>query len=98
MWWERCARFLSDDHIAVRVRVRPERREDLLSSAVALRAAERPGEDGRLRLEVTFQDLRHAEWALWQLGTDAEALTPAPLRTALRKRATAVAARYGDSS
>jgi predicted DNA-binding transcriptional regulator YafY len=97
VWWERCARFLSDGHIAVLVRVNPERREDLLSSAVALRGAE-PDGDGWLRLEVTFQDLRHAEWALWQLGTDAEALTPESLRTSLRDRAEAVAARYGDPS
>ncbi|OMI36717.1 helix-turn-helix transcriptional regulator [Streptomyces sparsogenes] len=95
VWRERCARFLSGDHMAVLVRVRPERREDLLSTAVAVRAEE-PGADGWLRLEVTFQDLRHAEWALWQLGTDAEALTPRSLRTSLRDRAAAMAGRYRD--
>lgn len=97
VWRERCARFLSSDHIAVSIRVDPQRREELLSTAVAVRAAESDA-DGRLRLEVTFQDLRHAEWALWQLGTDAEALAPASLRTALRERAAAMAARYGASS
>ncbi|KMS71378.1 DeoR faimly transcriptional regulator [Streptomyces viridochromogenes] len=97
VWRERCARFLSSDHVAVLIRVDPERREDLLSTAVAVRAAE-PDADGWLRLEATFQDLRHAEWALWQLGTDAEALAPASLRTSLRDRAGAMAARYGDSS
>ncbi|MFK4600088.1 helix-turn-helix transcriptional regulator [Streptomyces pristinaespiralis] len=96
-WRERCAQFLSTGHIAVLIRVDPERREDLLSAAVAVRAAE-PDADGWLRLEATFQDLRHAEWALWQLGTDAEALAPGSLRTALRDRAAAMAARYGDSS
>ncbi|MCL7424860.1 YafY family protein [Streptomyces sp. YS415] len=96
-WRERCAQFLSSDHLAVQVRVKPERREDLLSKAVAVRATE-PDPDGWLRLEVTFQDLRHAEWALWQLGTDAEALTPEPLRTSLRERAAALAARYGGST
>ncbi len=96
IWRERCARFLSDGHIAVPVRVAPERREDLLSAAVAVRAEE-PDADGRLRLEVTFQDLRHAEWALWQLGTDAEALAPESLRASLRDRAAAMAARYEDS-
>ncbi|MEU3937586.1 WYL domain-containing protein [Streptomyces sp. NPDC029044] len=96
VWRERCARFLSDDHIAVLVRVEPKRREELLSSAVAVRTAELDG-DGQLRLEVTFQDLRHAEWALWQLGTDAEALAPGALRTALRDRAAAMAARYADT-
>ncbi|MET9394108.1 WYL domain-containing protein [Streptomyces sp. NPDC006624] len=95
-WRERCARFLSGDHIAVLVRVNPERREDLLSSTVAVRTAGTDA-DGWLRLEATFQDLRHAEWALWQLGPDAEALTPASLRTALHHRASALATRYRNS-
>ncbi|MET9578554.1 WYL domain-containing protein [Streptomyces massasporeus] len=95
VWRERCAQFLSGDHIAVLVRVARQRREDLLSSAVAVRAAA-PDPDGRLRLEVTYQDLRHAEWALWQLGTDAVVLAPGALRTALRDRATALASLYGD--
>ncbi|MGQ4387625.1 helix-turn-helix transcriptional regulator [Streptomyces sp. SAS_270] len=96
LWRERCAQFLSSDHISVLIRVNPERREDLLSTAVAVRAAA-PDADGRLRLEVTFQDLRHAEWALWQLGTDAEALAPGSLRTSLRNRAVAIATLYEDS-
>ncbi len=96
IWRERCARFLSSGHIAAQVRVKPERREDLLSTAVAVRTAESDA-DGWLRLEATFQDLRHAEWALWQLGTDAEALAPASLRTCLRDRAAAIATRYADA-
>lgn len=95
VWRERCAQFLSSDHIAVLVRVDPRRREDLLSSAVAVRAEE-PDADGRLRLEVTFQDSRHAQWALWKLGADAEALAPQSLRAALYERATAFAARYAS--
>jgi hypothetical protein len=47
---------------------------------------------------VTFQDARHAEWALWQLAMNAEALAPPWLRTALRDRAAAIAARYRDDS
>lgn len=73
----------------------PARREELLDTALAVRAEE-PEADGRLLLEVTFQDSRHAEWALWQLGTDAEALAPQSLRTSLRERAAAIVARYGD--
>ncbi len=96
-WRERCAQFLSSDQIAVLVRVHPARREDLLSTAVAVRGEE-PDADGWLRLEVTFQDLRHAEWALWQLSTDAEALAPQSLRACLRNRAAAVATCYADSS
>ncbi|MFI7672662.1 helix-turn-helix transcriptional regulator [Actinophytocola sp. NPDC049390] len=94
VWRERCARFLSDGHIAVLVRVRAARREELLRSAVAVRAAEPDGD--WVRVEVTFQDLWHAEWALWQLGTDAEALSPRSLRTSLHDRAAAIAARYSS--
>ncbi|MFJ3922243.1 helix-turn-helix transcriptional regulator [Streptomyces sp. NPDC090022] len=98
IWRERSARFLADgDHITVRLRVAPARREELLDTALAVRAEE-PDADGRLRLEVTFQDVRHAEWALWQLGMDAEALTPRSLRASLRERAAALAARYQDPS
>ncbi|MFD5427278.1 WYL domain-containing protein [Streptomyces sp. NPDC127084] len=50
----------------------------------------------RLRPEVTFQDPRHAEWALWQLGTDAEALDPHWLRDSLRERVAAIATCYSD--
>ncbi|MFD3329735.1 helix-turn-helix transcriptional regulator [Streptomyces sp. NPDC058701] len=97
IWRERSAEFLSgSDHLTVQVRVDPARREELLDTALAVRAEE-PGADGRLRLDVTFQDFRHAAWALWQLGTDAEALAPRSLRTALHDRAAAIVARYADA-
>ena len=95
VWRERCAQFLSGNHLAALVRLDPARREDLLNTAVAVRAEE-PDADGWLRLEVTFQDLWHAEWALWQLGLAAEALTPQALRTALHRRARALATRYDE--
>jgi predicted DNA-binding transcriptional regulator YafY len=94
-WAERCASFLTEGHIAVHVRVNPSRRDDLLDMAEAVRA-EGPGPDGWLRLEVTFQDLWHAEWAMWQLGADVEALDPQPLRAALRDRAQVIAHRYRE--
>ncbi|WP_086663500.1 helix-turn-helix transcriptional regulator [Lentzea kentuckyensis] len=96
VWRERCARFLSTDHITVLVRVNPARRDDLLGTALAVRAEE-PDADGWLRLEVTYQDSWHAEWALWQLGLNAEALAPQSLRDALGNRAAALAVRYGAS-
>lgn len=96
IWRERSARFLADGHITVHARVAPDRRDELLDAAVAVRAEE-PDADGWLRVEATFQDLRHAEWALWQLGTDAEALAPPSLRTALGGRAAALVARYATS-
>jgi predicted DNA-binding transcriptional regulator YafY len=93
IWQERCAQFLSEGHLTVHVRVNPTRREDLLTTAIAVRAEE-PDADDWLRLEVTFEDSRHAVWALWQLGLDAEALAPQSLRTALHRRAAAIATRY----
>jgi predicted DNA-binding transcriptional regulator YafY len=97
-WQERGTRFRTGgDQVTALVRVDPARREDLVSTALAVRAEE-PDADGWLHLEVTFQDPRHAEWALWQLTTNAEALVPQWLRTSLRDRAAAIAARYGASS
>ncbi|GAA3547746.1 transcriptional regulator [Aeromicrobium flavum] len=94
-WIERSARFLSADHLAVVVRVAPWRQEELLDMARAVRAEE-PEADGWVRLDVTFEDLRHAVWAIWQLDTGAEVLAPDALRSALHGRATALAARYED--
>ncbi|CAL9354414.1 helix-turn-helix transcriptional regulator [Streptomyces griseomycini] len=97
-WRERSTRFRTGgDQVAVLVRVDPARREDLVSTALSVRAEE-ADPDGWLRLDVTFQDSRHAEWALWQLATSAEALTPQWLRDSLRDRAAAIATRYGASS
>ena len=97
-WQERSTEFRTGgDQVTVLVRVNPARREDLLDTALAVRTEEADA-DGWLRLEVTFQDSRHAEWALWQLATNAEALAPQWLRTALRNRAAAIATCYGVSA
>lgn len=93
-WQERSTRFRTGgDQVTVLVRLAPARREELLGTALAV-LTEEPEADGRLRLEVTFQDARHAEWALWQLGTAAEALAPQWLRTTLHNRATALTTHY----
>ncbi|MFD9896471.1 helix-turn-helix transcriptional regulator [Amycolatopsis sp. NPDC059027] len=95
-WQERGTRFRTGgDQVAVLMRMNPARREELMDTALALRAEETDA-GGWLRLEVTFQDARHAAWALWQLGTDAEALAPQWLRVSLCDRAAAIARRYGD--
>ncbi|MFD9100936.1 helix-turn-helix transcriptional regulator [Streptomyces virginiae] len=96
-WQERSRRFRAGaDQVAVLVRVDAARREDLVGGAVAVLAEEADADpDGRLRLEVAFQDRRHAEWALWQLAPSAEVLAPQWLRDSLYARATAIAARYG---
>ncbi|GAA4897166.1 putative DNA-binding transcriptional regulator YafY [Stackebrandtia albiflava] len=94
-WRERSTRFRTGgDQIAALVRMDPLRRRELVDTALAV-LDEETDADGRLRLEVTFQDARHAEWALWQLATDAEALAPQWLRDSLRDRAVTIATRYG---
>jgi predicted DNA-binding transcriptional regulator YafY len=96
-WRDRSTRFRTGgNQVTVLVRVNPARREDLLDTALAVRTEECDAH-GWLRLEVTFQDPRHAEWALWQLATDGEALAPQWLRDSLRNRGAAIATRYGDS-
>ncbi len=94
IWAERRAQFLSESHILVVVRVHASRREELVNMTRAVRA-EQAESDGWLRLEVTFEDLRHAMWAIWQLDTGAEVLAPDGLRAALHGRAVVLAERYG---
>jgi predicted DNA-binding transcriptional regulator YafY len=94
-WQERSTRFRAGgDQVAVVLRVHPARQEELAGTALAVLAEEPDGE--WLRMEVTFQDSRHAEWAVWRLSAGAEVVGPQWLRTALRERAMAIAARYGD--
>ncbi|MFD3743545.1 helix-turn-helix transcriptional regulator [Nocardia sp. NPDC058633] len=93
-WQERSARFRAGGAlVTVLVRVDPTRREELVATALAVRGDE-VSADGRVRLEVTFQDSRHAEWAIWQLATHAEVLAPQWLRDSLRDRAVALAGCY----
>lgn len=95
-WQERSAQFRTGgDQVTTLLRLNPARREELAATALAIHA-ETVATDGWLHLEATFQDARHAEWALWQLATDAEALAPSWLRDALHHRAAAIAARYSD--
>ncbi|WP_280331315.1 helix-turn-helix transcriptional regulator [Nocardia wallacei] len=94
IWQERSFRFRhGDDQVTVLARVDPARREELAATALTIHSAD-TDPDGRLRMEVTFQDARHAEWALWQLATGAEVVAPQWLRASLRDRAADMAARY----
>ena len=98
VWQERGTQFrYGGSQVDVVVRVDPARRAELVATALAVQA-EQADADGWLRLEVTFQDPRHARWALWQLAQSAEALAPQWLRTALHDRASAIAACYEDHS
>ena len=87
-WQERSTRFRTGgDQVTVLVRVTDDRRDELLATALTARPA-------GAHLELTFQDARHATWALWHLAPDAEALEPGWLREALHARATTIATRY----
>ena len=94
LWRDRCSQYLSEvDHVTAVVRVTPTRQDDVARAALAVRAGE-PDPDGRLRVEVTFQDLQHAEWAMWQLAEDLDVLAPDSLRASVRDRAAAIASRH----
>lgn len=97
IWADRTARFLSENHLPVVVRVSEARREGLLNNARAVRSEE-PDGDGWVRLDVMFEDLRHAVWAVWQLGDEAEVLGPDSLRASLRDRAAAIVELYDSAS
>ncbi|MBC7302278.1 MAG: WYL domain-containing protein [Nocardia sp.] len=93
-WQERSTRFRAGgEQVTVLARVNPARRAELAGTALAICVKESDAE-GWLRLEATFQDPRHAEWALWQLGMNAEVFAPQWLRESLHRRAAAIATRY----
>lgn len=94
-WQERSTRFRTGgDQVAVVARVNPARRKDLVGTALAVLAEDEPDAGGWLRMEVTFQDARHAVWALWQLATQAEVQEPQWLRSTLHDRAVEMLTRY----
>lgn len=68
LWRERSARFRAGDgQVVARVRLAPDRREVLVGTAVSVHA-ESVADDGLMVLDVSFQDLRHAVWAVWRSG------------------------------
>ncbi|MEV4254576.1 WYL domain-containing protein [Spirillospora sp. NPDC049652] len=96
-WQDRSTRFRTGgDQVTVLLRLNPARRAELADTALAV-LSEAPEPDGWLRMKATFQDPRHAEWALWQLAANAEALSPPWLRTALHTRATTLTTQYAPA-
>lgn len=95
MWAQRAERFLSENHLAVKIDVVTARRDELVSHARAV-TSERAASGGRTRLDLEFEDLRHAVWAVWPFGTDAYVLAPPTLRAAISDRAAELAAAYQD--
>ncbi|GAA0587073.1 WYL domain-containing protein [Kribbella sandramycini] len=95
-WQDRSARFrTSGPQVTVEARVHPDHRETLAATALTIQT-QSTDPDGWLRLHLTFQDPRHATWALWQAATSAEALSPTWLRQSLQAKATALATQYSD--
>lgn len=94
LWQQRSTRFRTGgDQLVVVVRLNPARREELVATALAV-LSEETDADGWLRIEATFQDARHARWAVWQLGAHGEALAPETLRATLREQAAALVSTY----
>jgi predicted DNA-binding transcriptional regulator YafY len=97
LWEARRAGFLASlPRLAVRVRVRPERRADLLRASVDV-----DGErdvDGWLELDLRFGGLDHAAATVWLLVPDAVVLDPPELRAVLAERAAATLRRHGGDS
>lgn len=101
LWAERGRRFrAAEGQVEVAVRVDRARRDDLADTAVTI-VSERGVVDEagaeQIHMIMTFQDRRHAVWALWMLGGDAEALSPDWLRTELRDRAQSLKTSYDSS-
>ena len=96
LWQERSAAFRTGGkQVAVVARVSPARRDELVDTVLTVRS-ETLDADGWLLLDMTFQDARHAEWAMWQHAPHVEALSPPWLRAVLHTAAMAMAARYAD--
>lgn len=94
VWRERSARFRTGgDQVTVLVLTTAARRDDLVGTALAV-LADHPEPDGRRRVEATFQDARHADWAVWRLAPDVEVLAPSWLRAAVHDRAVDMVARH----
>lgn len=94
VWRDRSTAFRTGgDQIAVRARIDPMRFAELAGTALSV-AVEATDPDGWHRVQVTFQDGRHAEWALWQLAAGAETLDPPWLRARMRERADEMATRH----
>ncbi|MGF7122872.1 helix-turn-helix transcriptional regulator [Rhodococcus sp. BE178] len=93
IWDRRRSEFRAlHESVAATVRVRAERREDLLGSVLS--AASETRADGWITAEVEFGDAAHAGGVLWMLGEDAELLGPESLREGIRLRASGMADRH----
>ncbi|EKU47375.1 MULTISPECIES: helix-turn-helix transcriptional regulator [Brevibacterium] len=94
LWRERSERFRSSGE-GLTVTVRTDEAGATALNETAVDRSTLAAVDGGVELVVRFQDYEHAEWALWQLGPDAEVIAPDSLRDRLGEKARAMAERYG---
>lgn len=74
LWEERSRKFREGgEQVMVQLKVRRSHLKTLSATALAV-VREAGNEEEWLTLQATFQDDRHAKWALWELGVSAEAL------------------------
>ncbi|WP_430330711.1 helix-turn-helix transcriptional regulator [Rhodococcus sp. ACT016] len=93
VWDRRRSAFRAlHESVAATVRVRAERRDDLVGSVLS--TASETQADGWITLEVEFGDAAHAGGVLWMLGDDAELLGPEKLREGIRLRASGMVERH----
>lgn len=104
IWAERMERFrrARRQTVCALALVREARAEEAVGFAAWARPAPPSGEEptrpGWTRLELGFDDLRHALWGAWGLELDVEVLAPRELRAALLERAAAIAERNAGGS
>lgn len=93
LWARRSEQFrFGDAPITALLEVDADRQQDLLSAALTVRVEAVVGD--RVRVEVSWKDAEHAEFALWRLGTAARVLQPARLRESVRDQAQALGSHY----
>ncbi len=108
LWAERAAQFLSDRSLTVTVRVHAAQRDELVGRARSGRVIDDPSPaptadsaevatHRTVLIELAFDDLEHAVWAIWQSGLDAEVLGPESVRHELAERAARLKRLYRDA-
>ncbi len=109
LWAERAARFLSDRSLRVTVRVSATHRDELVARARTGREIDNPdpvasadrvddAADRDALLELAFDDIEHAVWAIWQCGLGARVIAPPSVRQELAELAARLTRLYRDES
>lgn len=98
VWQRRRADFRAElTTVTATVRVRGNRSAELAAGGISVGRIQDDG-DGWQRVDIEFGGAAHAGALMWQLGDDAELLSPSALRDEIRARAEQLAVRYGSSA